>query len=106
VVEQAVPGSAVSSSGCWCNRTTRPGPRIPIIVFARVRPAFVTPRAPHRSSRRRVGPCELLVQLNGLNILADPMWSERPRRFDSRPRRWVAPGIALDDLRRSTVVVA
>jgi len=65
-----------------------------------VRPAFVTPRAPaSQLTATWVGHASLLVQLNGLNILADPMWSERasPVRF-AGPRRWVAPGIALDDL--------
>ena len=38
-------------------------------------------------------------QLAGLNILTDPMWSQRasPVQF-SGPRRWVPPGIAFADL--------
>jgi L-ascorbate metabolism protein UlaG (beta-lactamase superfamily) len=46
-----------------------------------------------------VGHATLLIQLAGLNILTDPVWSERasPLAF-AGPRRVTAPGIALDDL--------
>jgi len=46
-----------------------------------------------------VGHSSLLIQLNGLNLLTDPMWSERasPVQF-AGPRRWVAPGIPFEDL--------
>lgn len=48
----------------------------------------------------------LLVQLNGLNILTDPIWSERasPVGFLG-PKRHAAPGIAFDDLPRIDAVV-
>ncbi|MDB5670512.1 MAG: putative metallo-hydrolase/oxidoreductase [Alphaproteobacteria bacterium] len=46
-----------------------------------------------------VGHVTLLIQTAGLNILTDPVWSERasPFRF-AGPRRVTAPGIAFDDL--------
>jgi len=46
-----------------------------------------------------VGHSSLLIQLDGVNVLTDPIWSERasPAQF-AGPRRWVAPGIAFDDL--------
>lgn len=41
----------------------------------------------------------LLIQHQGLNILADPVWSERVSPFSFiGPRRYHAPGVALDDL--------
>ena len=46
-----------------------------------------------------VGHSTLLVQLDGVNILTDPQWSERasPVAF-AGPRRLVAPGLAFDAL--------
>ena len=83
------------------HRTTRPRPRDPDpSVFARVAPAFVRPRArADQLTVTWVGHSSLLVQIGGLNILTDPMWSERasPLRF-AGPKRWVPPGIAFDEL--------
>lgn len=76
-------------------------------MFARVRPAFVNPRAAaSQLSVTWVGHSSLLVQLGGLNILTDPMWSERasPVAF-AGPRRWVPPGIRFEDLPPIDVVV-
>src|SRR5689334_18311601 len=40
-----------------------------------------------------------LIQLNGLNILTDPIWSERASPFGwSGPKRMRPPGIRFDDL--------
>ena len=46
-----------------------------------------------------VGHATVLIQVAGLNILTDPVWSERasPFRF-AGPRRATQPGIAFDDL--------
>lgn len=83
------------------HRTTRPRPKDPDpAVFPRVAPAFVVPRAAaSQLTITWVGHSSLLVQLDGRNILTDPMWSERasPVRF-AGPRRWVPPGIAFDAL--------
>lgn len=63
----------------------------------------ITPAVPpERSDPARitmVGHASVLIQLAGLNILTDPVWSERasPVRF-AGPRRVTAPGIALNDL--------
>ena len=76
-------------------------------MFARVAPAFARPRATAQQfTVTWVGHSSLLVQLGGLNILTDPMWSERasPVRF-AGPRRWVAPGIAFDELPPLDVVL-
>ena len=90
------------------HRTTRPRPKDPDpSVFTRVQPSFVRPRASaSQLTVTWVGHASLLIQLNGLNILTDPMWSERasPVQFIG-PRRWVPPGIALDDLPPLDVVL-
>jgi N-acyl-phosphatidylethanolamine-hydrolysing phospholipase D len=90
------------------HRTTRPRPKDPDpSVFARVQPSFVAPRAPaSQLTITWVGHASLLIQLNGLNILTDPMWSERasPAQF-AGPKRWVAPGIALEALPPLDVVL-
>lgn len=46
-----------------------------------------------------VGHATLLVQIAGLNLLTDPVWSDRasPLSF-AGPKRVTAPGIAFDDL--------
>ena len=44
-----------------------------------------------------VGHATVLVQAGGLNILIDPMWSERASPFGFvGPKRVNAPGIAFD----------
>lgn len=46
-----------------------------------------------------VGHATMLIQMDGLNILTDPVWSERasPVSF-AGPKRVIAPGIAFEDL--------
>lgn len=53
-----------------------------------------------------IGHATLLIQLGGLNILTDPIWSERasPVGF-AGPRRLVAPGLRFEDLPRIDAVV-
>jgi len=84
------------------HRTTRPRPRDsdPATFLRRVQPTFPSPRAPaDRLTVTWVGHSSLLLQLGGLNILTDPMWSPRasPVSF-AGPWRWVPPGIAFEDL--------
>lgn len=90
------------------HRTTRPRPKDPDpSVFARVAPSFATPRAaPVRLTVTWVGHASLLIQLGGLNILADPMWSRRasPVSF-AGPKRWVPPGIGFEQLPPLDVVL-
>ncbi|TPG12138.1 MBL fold metallo-hydrolase [Sphingomonas oligophenolica] len=46
-----------------------------------------------------VGHATVLIQTHGLNILTDPVWSEKAGPFDLiGPRRVTAPGIRFDDL--------
>jgi len=46
-----------------------------------------------------VGHATLLIQIAGVNILTDPVWSDRASPFQfAGPRRVVPPGIAFDDL--------
>lgn len=61
-----------------------------------------TDMPPRRSERLRVvlvGHASFLVQIAGLNLLIDPVWSERasPIRI-AGPKRANAPGVAFDDL--------
>ncbi|SES37437.1 L-ascorbate metabolism protein UlaG, beta-lactamase superfamily [Rhizobium sp. NFR03] len=53
-----------------------------------------------------VGHASMLIQVAGLNILTDPVWSERasPVSF-AGPRRVSPPGIRLEDLPRIDVVL-
>lgn len=53
-----------------------------------------------------VGHATLLIQAAGVNILTDPVWSERASPFASiGPRRVTAPGIVFDDLPPIDVVL-
>ena len=53
-----------------------------------------------------VGHSTLLVQLDGLNILTDPNWSERASPLSwAGPKRLSAPGLAFDSLPRIDVVL-
>jgi len=46
-----------------------------------------------------VGHATVLLQTNGLNILTDPIWSQRASPFSfTGPKRVRAPGVAFDDL--------
>ncbi|WP_275785746.1 MBL fold metallo-hydrolase [Pararhizobium gei] len=46
-----------------------------------------------------VGHASLLIQVAGLNILTDPVWSARTSPFSfAGPKRVVEPGVAFDDL--------
>jgi N-acyl-phosphatidylethanolamine-hydrolysing phospholipase D len=45
-----------------------------------------------------VGHATLLVQLQGVNILTDPIWSERAGPFGIGPKRLVPPGLRFEDL--------
>jgi N-acyl-phosphatidylethanolamine-hydrolysing phospholipase D len=69
-------------------------------LFPRATPAPARPRAAADDLVLTwVGHSTVLLQLAGLNVLTDPVWSERasPLPF-AGPRRWTAPGIALDAL--------
>lgn len=53
-----------------------------------------------------IGHSTVLVQLAGLNILTDPVFSDRASPLPwSGPRRWQPPGLALEDLPRIDLVL-
>ncbi len=53
-----------------------------------------------------IGHSTLLVQINGVNILTDPQWSERASPVSwAGPRRLSPPGLAFEDLPRIDVVL-
>lgn len=53
-----------------------------------------------------VGHATLLIQVAGINILTDPVWSDRASPFSfAGPKRVTAPGIAFDDLPPIDVVL-
>jgi L-ascorbate metabolism protein UlaG (beta-lactamase superfamily) len=53
-----------------------------------------------------VGHATLLIQAAGVNLLTDPVWSERASRFRfAGPKRVTAPGIAFDALPRIDAVL-
>jgi len=52
-----------------------------------------------------IGHATVLVQTQGLNILTDPVWSERAGPFGFGPRRVAEPGVRLDDLPRIDLIL-
>lgn len=64
--------------------------------FAAARPSGLTPVGLRAIF---VGHATFLIQIGGLSILTDPVWSERASPFSGvGPRRHNPPGIAFDDL--------
>ena len=77
-------------------RRPDPDPR----VFVRVAPAYTVPRgAPDLLTITWIGHTSFLIQIGGLNVLTDPVWSDRasPVQF-AGPRRWVPPAVDFDRL--------
>jgi L-ascorbate metabolism protein UlaG (beta-lactamase superfamily) len=52
-----------------------------------------------------IGHATVLVQTHGLNILTDPIWSERTGPFGRGPKRVAAPGVRLEDLPKIDLVL-
>ena len=52
-----------------------------------------------------IGHATVLIQTAGLNILTDPVWSERTGPFELGPRRVRAPGVRFEDLPKIDLVV-
>lgn len=52
-----------------------------------------------------VGHASVLVQTQGVNILTDPVWSDRAGPFGFGPKRVTQPGIAFDDLPKIDIVL-
>lgn len=76
-------------------------------VFPRKAPGFETPRArPGELTVTWVGHSTTLLQIGEVNVLTDPMWSERasPLAF-AGPKRWVPPGVRFEELPPIDVVV-
>lgn len=82
----------------WTLLERRPDPeraRREPVTFPRAVPAFVVPRPdPLRLTITWIGHSTFLLQLGGVNLLLDPIWSERasPLPF-AGPRRRVPPGV-------------
>lgn len=69
-------------------------------AFPRATPAFPAPRAAADAIVATwIGHSSFLLQIGGMNVLLDPVWSERasPVPF-AGPRRHVPPGVELDAL--------
>jgi N-acyl-phosphatidylethanolamine-hydrolysing phospholipase D len=68
--------------------------------FHRARPAIALPRAaPGEARLTWVGHATFLVQIDGMNILTDPVWSRRASPLQwAGPTRITEPGIPLDVL--------
>ena len=75
--------------------------------FPRKSPSLVTPRAaPGQRTVTWIGHSTLLLQLGPLNVLTDPMWSDRASPFQwIGPKRMMPPGVQFDTLPEVDVVL-
>jgi N-acyl-phosphatidylethanolamine-hydrolysing phospholipase D len=84
-------------------RDRRRAPRAPTPPrgsFPTALPQLVHPRAPaHLAAATWIGHSTVLLQVGGLNVLTDPVWSERASPVQwARPRRVMPPAVALEAL--------
>ena len=89
-------------------RWRRTGKRTPWRKHQGIEPARVPPAAAQRGEMlvTLVGHSTVLIQVEGCNILTDPMFSDRASPFSFLgPQRARAPGIAFDDLPRIDLVL-
>lgn len=92
----------------WHDRLRNPPPPDAAQLLPHtVGPAFERPRAaPERLTMTWVGHSTFLLQLGGMNLLTDPIWSDRCSPVGwAGPRRWVPPGIPFDELPSIDVVL-
>lgn len=99
------PGARAHGAGDvarWmAERFRHPPPKNPpASALPRAKPDFSSPRAlPETLGITWVGHSTFLVQVGGLNVLTDPMWSARASPVSwAGPRRLVPPGVAMDQL--------
>lgn len=85
------------------SRTVAPWPKW---VENTARPALPTDLGPHECAVTFVGHATFLIQFAGLNLLTDPIWSDRcsPVAW-AGPKRVRAPGLAFDALPRIDLVL-
>ncbi len=69
----------------------------------------ITPTKPAAHSQEMratwIGHATVLIQVDGLNILTDPIWAERAGPFGFGPARVTEPGIRFDDLPKIDLVL-
>lgn len=76
-------------------------------AFPVVEPSFAVPRAPEDLlTITWVGHSTFLIQIDGLNLLTDPIWSDRASPVPGvGPKRRVNPGIRFEDLPTIDIVL-
>ncbi len=84
-------------------RAATPAELLPVTKPVSVPTATPAGATPMRATW--IGHASVLVQTPGLNILTDPVWSERTGPLGRGPKRVVAPGIAFDDLPRIDLIL-
>jgi N-acyl-phosphatidylethanolamine-hydrolysing phospholipase D len=69
-------------------------------AFIRVAPEYIVPRAaPDHLTLTWIGHTSFLIQIGGLNVLTDPIWSDRASPVQiAGPRRRVPPAVDFDRL--------
>lgn len=89
----------------WSGASDVPAPRDELPVVTGNNSRFATPPA---SGLRLtwLGHSTVLIEIDGTNLLLDPIWGDRPSPFTwAGPMRWYPPPVALDDLPEIDAVV-
>lgn len=103
--ETGPPGGG-SRAGFFWRQLTGADDRPPWPATVAVRGSRPAPRVPgDRMVATWVGHATVLVQAGGLNILTDPVWSDRAGPLGLGPKRVAAPGIAFEHLPPIDLVV-
>ena len=104
--DTGVPTGGSRAGFLWSRLTGAGQPEWPERVA--VRPSPPAERPPLAAGEMRVtwvGHATALIETPVLNILTDPVWSERAGPFGFGPKRVAAPGIRFDDLPPIDLVV-
>ena len=94
-----MPGGQSRAGFLWSRLTGEGQPPWPERVT--VRPSPPAERAELKEGEMRVtwvGHATALIETPGLNILTDPVWSDRAGPFGVGPKRVAEPGVRFDDL--------
>ncbi len=89
----------------WLTGQTDRAPWPDVVSVTPAKPAALAPLKEGEMRAIWVGHATVLVQIPGLNILTDPIWSKRSGPLGFGPARVAEPGIRFDDLPKINIVL-
>jgi L-ascorbate metabolism protein UlaG (beta-lactamase superfamily) len=89
----------------WLTGRTGRAPWPDSVAVIPTKPALLPPLKEGEMRAIWIGHATTLVQVPGLNILTDPIWSKRSGPLGFGPARVAEPGIAFDDLPKINIIL-